>query len=178
MKLTKKITAAVAALSMATTAFASTAMSASATTFTDYNNNLKNGSFYAYWDSDGDGDSEWAAAPYGMDDGNILAVTDNGDGTYELELQDATFTLPVIGSKTGYISSLCDSGSNETLTGTNVSGHPAYAVDIVATDVSSWTSSDFEDATKGTQYTMTAKVKMGLFSWEVKHERQVIFVVE
>lgn len=50
--------------------------------------------FYAYYDADDDGADEWALAPYGMDDGNIVSVSHEGDevvvnmnkGTYNIEM--------------------------------------------------------------------------------------------
>ena len=47
-----KILAGISALVMGATMMAGTAMSASATTFTDHDSNTMNGTFYAYWDSD------------------------------------------------------------------------------------------------------------------------------
>ena len=176
MKLTKKITAAVAALSMATTAFASTAMSASAqeTTVT--------GSFYAFYDHDGNSSTpdQWAPAPYGMADGNIAAITDNGDGTYTLTLQDATFSIPVIGNKTGWIDVITDSDGNNILTGTNGDGHPAYANDIEPTDISGWTTADYQNENNSdcVLYDMTAKVKL-IGSIAIQHQQKdIIFVID
>lgn len=79
--------------------------------------------FYAYYDADDDGTEEWAVAPYGMDDGNILSVTQNGDtvtialgvGTYNIEM-GAMGTV----NMTGYLSML-ESGVIETTTDSSYS---------------------------------------------------------
>lgn len=65
--------------------------------------------FYAFYDADDDGVDEWAPAPYGMDDGNILGVTQNGD-TVTLTLGVGTYNIEmgILGTvnMTGYLSQL------------------------------------------------------------------------
>ncbi len=87
-------TAATMMLAMSATAFAAVPEDAEAAT----------AKFYAYYDADGDGDSEWALAPHGMDDGNIVAAGIK-DGVAYLDLGIGDFQM---GSMTmsGYISAL------------------------------------------------------------------------
>lgn len=174
----KKISAAISAIVMGATMAAGMAMNASAqetvTTTTT-------GCFYAFYDHDNDSSTpdQWAPAPYGMDAGNIEAITANADGTYTLTLQDATYSIPAIGNKTGWIDVLTDPDGNNILTGSNSYGHPAYANGIVATDVSNWSTSDFQNASNEdcVLYDMTAKVTL-IGSISIQHQQKdVIFVV-
>lgn len=86
-------------LAMSATAFAAVPEDAEAAT----------AKFYAYYDADGDGDSEWALAPHGMDDGNIVAAGIK-DGVAYLDLGIGDFQM---GSMTmsGFISALSGTGN-------------------------------------------------------------------
>lgn len=66
MKLTKKITSAIAALAMATT-MGMSALSASAACVHENGSCEGELNIYTYWDSDGNGTSEWAAPPHTLD---------------------------------------------------------------------------------------------------------------
>lgn len=179
MAMFKKISAMVMATAMAAT-MVGTGLSASATSFTSADGTTKSGVFYAYWDADDDGDDEWAPAPYNMDDGNIAAITENADDTYTLTLQDATFSIPMIGEKTGWIENLVNPNSVDVVSvDTNSYGHPKTAT-VEATDISGWTAEDFANADNADciKYDMTAKVYL-VGSIAIQHEQKgVIFVVE
>lgn len=112
-----KILAGLSALVMGTTMMAGTAMTASAFSFNDANNNPKDGGFYTIWEDtsgDGvvDGNDDYTPAPtmYGINmyDGMITDITDNDDGTYDVELDSVTAYL--IG--TGEITSITDNSTN------------------------------------------------------------------
>ena len=186
MKLTKKITAAVAALTMATSALASTAMSASAAQITGENGTTKYGYFFAFYDHDSDSSTpkQWAPAPYNMDDGNIAGATLNSDGSYKITLQTGNFYgIPVVGNKSGWISEISHTIINEDneeeeeiVSYGGTTNHPLYA-DLFATDISNWTTSDYQNSSSGTQYDITAM--MTIFgSISIPHtQKDAIFVV-
>lgn len=93
MKLTKKITSAIAALTMATTAFVSTAMNASAAPVYNGSNYVGEGHFCTWNDADNDGvvDSDELTVithADGLINGN---VTVNTDGTAKITLQEMAY---------------------------------------------------------------------------------------
>ena len=90
----KKIISALSALVMGATMMAGTAMSASAYCIHDGNGEcVEDVQFYAFYDSDNDGTSEWAPAPHGMDTVNIASATNNGGGSYTLTLRTGTLSF-------------------------------------------------------------------------------------
>lgn len=105
-----KILAGLSALVMGATMMAGTAMSASAYCIHDGNDNcVEDVGFYAYY---GGG---WSPAPYGMYDHNIADAVNNGDGTYTLDLQTGTFTIPYVGDISGSISFIGESQNGTNL---------------------------------------------------------------
>lgn len=120
MKKFKRVSSALAAVAMAACMAVGTGLSASAAAVYDANENIVGeGGFYAYWDSDDNGTSEWAAAPYSMYDANIAYATYNGNGTVTLTLQEGTFTTPR-GEVKGSITGLYEVGSKDNLIEGNV----------------------------------------------------------
>ena len=184
-----KILAGISALVMGATMMAGTAMSASATTFTDHDSNTMNGTFYAYWDSDDDGDKEWAEAPYSMGDANIYSITevaeyDDTDPNvvtgyhYDLSLGEATYTIsiPLIGNPSGYISALSEKDTGTSVLGTLASDHSTTATPIYATDLTGVDLTNENDAGL-IKYSMTATAVIGGFL-NMPRTMDVIFVVE
>lgn len=115
-----RIIAGLSAIMMGATMMASTAMSASAKTVYDTSGAVVgDGGFYTYYDSDGDGTSEWAQAPnrHGirMYDALIANAIENSDDTYTLTLQSVT----VAGIASGSISKISVTTNGDNLISNN-----------------------------------------------------------
>lgn len=92
----KKLMAALSALTLGATMMGGMAMTANAATVTDSTDSVVGDcSFYRYKNN------AWSAAPYGMDDGNITDAFLNDDGTITLYFDFSTYYvmgfLPVTG---------------------------------------------------------------------------------
>ena len=109
----KKIISALSALVMGATMMAGTAMSASAYCIHNENGCAEDVLFYAYYDSDNDGTSEWAPAPHGMDTVNIASATNKNDGTYTLSLRTGTLTFGSYYQIEGTITCISEEEGNE-----------------------------------------------------------------
>lgn len=126
--LKKKIASAVAALAMAATMSVS-ALSASAACVHNGSDCIGNAQFWAFYDSDNDGDEEWAPAPHGMDDGNIASVTYINDSLYQVTLQSMSY-----GILTGSITAITDEDDNPvTITNNQVNLVPNAFYNITVT---------------------------------------------
>ena len=93
----KKISAALTAITLAATMAAGMAMTASASPVVENGVVMGDGGFYAYYDADNDGTSEWAPAPHGMYDANIKGdvIYNSTTDTVSFELQSAKYTIQV-----------------------------------------------------------------------------------
>lgn len=110
MKMMKKISTMAIAAMAATMAVGSGISSYAANVVDSTGAVIADGGFYSYWDSDKDGTKEWAAAPYGMYDGNIDGDVyyDASTNTVIFTLKDGVYTTP-IGEVSGSVVDITDS---------------------------------------------------------------------
>ena len=117
-----RIIAGLSAIMMGATMMAGAAMSASVATVTG--DVTGDDAFWAYYDSNGDGTSEWAPAPMGMDDGNIdgdvASTTINNATTVDFDIKAASYDTDGDGidDASGYIDALYASYNYATGVGT------------------------------------------------------------
>ncbi|MEE5994166.1 MAG: hypothetical protein V3G42_13180 [Oscillospiraceae bacterium] len=151
----KKLIAALSALTLGATMMAGTAMSASAITVT---NNGGDGGFYTIWqDTNNDGtvdfNDEYTKAPGTMYDGLICSAEQDEDNDVELILQSITQTTSSGGTVTGYISSIVDASGNEKLS--------LYTLNGVAQYNSNGIQKRIATITPGNVYTITVTFVSG-----------------
>ena len=133
MKLTKKITSAIAALAMAAT-MGMSALSASAACVHFNNTCLGELTIVTYWDSDGNGTPEWAAPPHDL---------------------DGLFTDTIINSTNGVITVNFGSTTIYDITATVNGIYDTYAEAIAADPDDNYVNNNAATVALNTQYYLT-----------------------